>query len=66
LNGELVLRRTVPAVSEQQRKWAFAVKGEKWARAHHFDNKGPLPEHADRRTRLAKQFIAKHRKARRG
>ena len=36
----------MPAVSEQQRKWAFAVKGEKWARAHHYDNKGKLPPHA--------------------
>jgi hypothetical protein len=27
----------MPAVSRQQQKWAFAVKGEAWARAHHFD-----------------------------
>jgi hypothetical protein len=39
----------MPAVSEQQRKWAFAVKGEKWARAHHYDNKGKLPKHAKKR-----------------
>ena len=38
----------MPAVSEQQRKWAFAVKGEKWARAHHYDNKGKLPPHKPR------------------
>lgn len=24
-------------VTERQRRWAFAVKGEAWARAHHFD-----------------------------
>jgi len=33
----------VPAVSSQQRRWAFANKGEAWAREHHFDNKGKLP-----------------------
>lgn len=27
----------MPAKSRQQQKWAFAVKGEKWAKAHHFD-----------------------------
>ncbi len=27
----------MPAVSERQRRWAFAVKGEAWARKHHFD-----------------------------
>jgi hypothetical protein len=33
----------MPAKSEAQRKWAFAVKGAKWAKAHHFDTKGKLP-----------------------
>lgn len=38
-------RRTVsPARSEAQRRWAFGVKGAKWAKAHHFDNKGKLPK----------------------
>lgn len=27
----------MPAKSQAQRRWAFAVMGEKWARAHHFD-----------------------------
>lgn len=27
----------MPAVSRQQQKWAFAVKGAVWARRHHFD-----------------------------
>jgi len=36
----------MPAKSEQQRKWAFASKGMKWARAHHFDNQGKLPKYA--------------------
>ena len=33
----------MPARSEAQRKWAFAVKGEAWARKHHMDNPGKLP-----------------------
>jgi hypothetical protein len=35
----------VPAVSQQQREWAYGVKGAAWARKHHFDNPGPLPQH---------------------
>jgi hypothetical protein len=34
----------MPAKSQAQRKWAFAVKGAKWAKAHHFDNPGKLPK----------------------
>ena len=30
----------MPAKSRKQQKWAFGVKGEKWARAHHFDKLG--------------------------
>ncbi len=33
----------MPARSAAQRKWAFAVKGAKWAKAHHFDTPGKLP-----------------------
>jgi hypothetical protein len=36
----------VPAVSQQQREWAFAVKGAAWAKRHHFDNPGPLPRYS--------------------
>jgi hypothetical protein len=35
----------MPAESEAQRKWAFGAKGAAWAKKHHFDNKGKLPEH---------------------
>ena len=35
----------MPAKSSQQRKWAFGVKGPAWAKAHHFDNPGKLPQH---------------------
>jgi hypothetical protein len=45
----------MPARSQQQRKWAFGVKGAAWARRHHFDNKGKLP----------KRVRAKKRKRRR-
>jgi hypothetical protein len=27
----------MPAKSRRQQRWAFAVKGAKWARKHHFD-----------------------------
>ncbi len=33
----------MPAKSTAQRKWAFGVKGARWAKAHHFDNRGKLP-----------------------
>lgn len=34
----------MPAKSQQQRKWAFGVKGAAWAKKHGFDNKGKLPK----------------------
>lgn len=36
----------MPAKSQSQRRWAFGVKGEKWAREHHYDNPGKLPKKA--------------------
>ena len=33
----------MPAKSQAQRKWAFGVMGEKWARKHHRDNRGNPP-----------------------
>ena len=36
----------MPAKSEAQRRFVFAVKGPAWAKEHHFDNKGKLPERA--------------------
>jgi hypothetical protein len=47
----------MPAKSQAQRKWAFAVKGAKWAKAHHFDNPGKLPKRV-------KKNMAKSRKRR--
>jgi hypothetical protein len=43
----------MPAVSQAQRAWAFAAKGPAWARAHHFDTKGPLPKRVTPRQRGA-------------
>lgn len=34
----------MPAKSAAQRRWAFGVKGAKWAKEHHFDTPGKLPE----------------------
>lgn len=39
----------MPARSQAQRRWAFGVKGARWARKHHFDNKGKLPKRVRRR-----------------
>lgn len=33
----------MPALSQKQRSWAYAVKGEEWAKTHHYDNPGKLP-----------------------
>jgi len=33
----------MPAKSQAQRRWAFGVKGPKWAKKHGFDNPGKLP-----------------------
>ena len=44
----------MPAVSQAQREWAFAVKGAAWAKLHHFDNKGKLPMHVPKKKRKRK------------
>ena len=49
----------MPAVSSQQRRWAFAVKGAAWTRRHHFDTPGPLPTYVKKKTgtqRLAERL----------
>lgn len=33
----------MPAKSAAQRRWAFGVKGKAWAKRHHFDTPGKLP-----------------------
>jgi hypothetical protein len=37
----------MPAKSDKQRAFIYATKGEDWAKKHHFDNKGKLPEKVD-------------------
>ncbi len=48
----------MPAKSQAQRRWAFGVKGKKWAKAHHFDNPGRLP------ARVRKKKATKKRRTR--
>ena len=36
----------MPAVSDAQRRYLNARFGHAWVKKHHFDNEGPLPEHA--------------------
>lgn len=42
----------MPSVSDAQRKYLFAVKGEAWVRKHGFDTKGKLPAHKKRKKRI--------------
>jgi hypothetical protein len=37
----------MPAVSQAQREALNAKFGHAWVKKHHFDNKGPLPAHAN-------------------
>jgi hypothetical protein len=55
----------MPAKSQAQRKWAFGVKGAKWAKAHHFDNAGPLPKRV-KAVKKAKPKKAKRKLPKRG
>lgn len=34
----------MPAKSQAQRRFLFSKFGPKWAKKHHFDNKGTLPK----------------------
>lgn len=51
----------MPAVSEAQRRWAYANKGKAWAEKHHFDNKGKLPDRKASNARAAKRRVKKKR-----
>lgn len=44
----------MPAKSQAQRRWAFGVKGKKWAKANGFDNRGKLPARVGRKKAKAK------------
>lgn len=45
----------MPAKSAAQRRWAFGVKGKKWAKAHHFDTPGKLPARVGRKKKTTKR-----------
>lgn len=50
----------MPAVSQAQRAWAYAVKGPAWAHAHHMDNKGKLPDRVIHRAIRARKKKRRH------
>jgi hypothetical protein len=56
----------MPATSQAQRELLNAKFGHKWVQAHHFDNKGKLPEKVRKKKPSAKQhkrmsdFVKKH------
>jgi hypothetical protein len=39
----------MPAHSEAQRRLLYAKFGAAWAKRHHFNNKGKLPEHVHKK-----------------
>lgn len=45
----------MPAKSAAQRRFIYATKGARWARAHHFDTPGPLPARKKRRRKAVKK-----------
>jgi len=61
----------MPARSEAQRRYLNMRFGHKWVKAHHYDNKGKLPKHAQttrstgsKQEDMVRQFMK--RKKRRG
>lgn len=59
-------RRSIvsPSRSEAQRRFIFARKGKKWAKAHGFDNKGKLPARVGKKKKKAKARKGKRRRKR--
>lgn len=53
----------MPAKSEAQRRYLNMKFGHAWVKAHHFDNKGDLPEHAGKK-KLAKKMMKRKKKHR--
>jgi hypothetical protein len=51
----------MPAKSQAQRAYLNAKFGHKWVEAHHFDNKGKLPEHVKPKPKAATKQRAKGR-----
>jgi len=53
----------MPARSQAQRRWVYAVKGKAWAKRHHFNNKGKLPARIrKKKTRKRKTRSRKRRR----
>ena len=53
----------MPVKSEAQRRYLNMRFGHEWVKAHHFDNKGKLPEHSSHVT-AAKRALARHKRRR--
>lgn len=51
----------MPAKSQKQRAFIFARFGKKWAKKHHFDNKGKLPKSVKSKKRKASRKRGKKR-----
>lgn len=45
----------MPAKSEAQRRYLNAHFGHEWVKAHHFDNRGKLPEHVGDKRKKGKK-----------
>lgn len=45
----------MPAKSAAQRRFIYGVKGKKFAKAHHFDNKGKLPKRVKPKSKKGKR-----------
>ena len=54
----------MPAVSQKQRAFLYATKGQAWVERHHFDTPGPLPTYVKKKTgtqRLAERLAERRR-----
>lgn len=55
----------MPAVSDAQRRYLNARFGHAWVKKHHFDNEGPLPEHAPDKSRGHASHDKMHKRGKR-
>lgn len=47
----------MPAVSQAQRAYLNMKFGHAWVKRHHFDNKGTLPEHVEKKKNAARKAL---------
>jgi hypothetical protein len=52
----------MPSVSQSQRAFFYATKSAAWIKAHHFDNKGHLPDKVRGAAHAATPRRKKHRR----